>query len=81
MTPERFAECLASLRWTTIELTSALQCQLSWVEAMESGHAEIPEDLARWLESLAKCHEAAGIPTRYRGLADFDTRRARIGDA
>ncbi|MEY9625680.1 hypothetical protein [Sinorhizobium fredii] len=81
MTPERFAECLASLRWTTIELTSALQCQLSWVEAMESGHAEIPGDLARWLEGLARCHEAAGIPTRYRGLADFDTRRARIGDA
>ncbi|AUX79852.1 MULTISPECIES: hypothetical protein [Sinorhizobium] len=71
MTPKRFAECLASLRWTTIDLTSALQCQLAWIEAMESGQAEIPEDLACWLESLAKFHEAAGIPIRYRDLAQF----------
>ncbi|WP_018237155.1 hypothetical protein [Ensifer sp. BR816] len=69
MTPERFTACLASLRWTAIDLTSALQCQLSWVEAMESGQAEIPDDLAAWLERLAGCHEAAGVPTRYRGLA------------
>ncbi|WOS61708.1 hypothetical protein [Sinorhizobium fredii] len=69
MTPERFAECLVSLRWTTIELTSALQCQLSWVEAMESGHAEIPENLALWLDRLAQCHETAAVPTSYRGLA------------
>ncbi len=66
MTPERFTECLASLRWTTIDLTSALQCQLSWIEAMESGDAEIPDDLASWLERLSACHEAAGIPTCYR---------------
>ncbi|WP_018236608.1 hypothetical protein [Ensifer sp. BR816] len=66
MTPERFVECLTSLRWTAIDLTSALQCQLAWVEAMESGEAEIPEDLALWLERLARCHEAAGTPAGYR---------------
>ncbi|WP_026618886.1 hypothetical protein [Ensifer sp. WSM1721] len=69
MTPERFAECLAILRWTTIDLTSALQCQLSWVEALESSHAEIPEDLALWLDRLARFHEAAGVPTSYRDMA------------
>lgn len=35
---------------------------------MESGHAEIPEDLARWLDGLARCHETAAVPTSYRGL-------------
>ncbi|WEX74512.1 hypothetical protein PYH37_001946 [Sinorhizobium numidicum] len=69
MTPARFADCLASLRWTRIDLTCALQCQLSWVEAMESGQIEIPEELAAWLERLANCHEVAGIPTQYRDFA------------
>lgn len=28
---------------------------------------EVPASLAAWLESLAQCHEAAGIPATYRG--------------
>ncbi|AYG57992.1 hypothetical protein [Rhizobium jaguaris] len=67
MTPERFSECLLHIRWTPINLASALQCDLSWVEAMEAGNAEVPDGLAAWLETLAQCHEAAGVPTTYRG--------------
>ncbi|EJC75075.1 hypothetical protein Rleg10DRAFT_3633 [Rhizobium leguminosarum bv. trifolii WSM2012] len=66
MTPARFTECLLCIRWTPINLASALQCDLSWVEAMEVGNAEVPAGLAAWLETLARCHEAAGIPTTYR---------------
>src|ERR1700709_612557 len=38
MTPARFNECL--LRWTAINLASALQSDLSWVEALEAGDVE-----------------------------------------
>ena len=67
MTPARFTECLLHIRWTPINLASALQCDLSWVEALEAGNAEVPTGLAAWLETLAQCHEAAGIPDTYRG--------------
>lgn len=70
MTPARFTECLLHIRWTPINLASALQCDLSWVEALEAGNAEIPEGLADWLETLAQCHEEAGVPTAFRGRKD-----------
>jgi hypothetical protein len=67
MTSTRFAECLLHIRWTPINLASALQCDLSWVEALEAGAIEIPVELATWMETLAQCHEAAGVPTSFRG--------------
>ncbi|QRM56408.1 hypothetical protein [Sinorhizobium sp. BG8] len=67
MTPARFTECLLHIRWTPINLASALQCQLSWVEALEAGNEEIPAGLAAWLEELAQAHEALPPPTSYRG--------------
>ena len=67
MTPARFNECLLHIRWTPINLASALQCDLSWVEALEVGNTEIPEGLASWLETLAQCHEAAPPPKAFRG--------------
>jgi hypothetical protein len=67
VTPARFNECLLHIRWTPINLASALQCDLSWVEALEAGNIEVPAGLAAWLETLAQCHEAAGVPNTYRG--------------
>lgn len=67
MTPDRFTECLLHIRWTPINLSSALQCQLSWVEALEAGNEEIPAGLAAWLETLAQAHEALPPPAAYRG--------------
>jgi hypothetical protein len=67
MTPTRFSECLLHIRWTPINLASALQCDLSWVEALEAGAIEVPEGLALWLERLAQCHETTATPTEFRG--------------
>ena len=67
MSPARFTECLLHIRWTPINLASALQCDQSWVEALEAGNIEVPAGLAAWLETLAKAHEALPPPTTYRG--------------
>jgi hypothetical protein len=67
MTSTRFSECLLHIRWTPINLASALQCDLSWIEALEAGNAAVPAELATWLETLARCHETAGVPTKFRG--------------
>jgi hypothetical protein len=67
MTPARFIECLILIRWTPINLASALQCDLSWVEAMEVGNDEIPDGLALWLETLAQAHIDQPPPKTYRG--------------
>lgn len=63
MTPDRFNQCLRHIRWTPINLASALQCGLSWIEALEVGNEEVPSGLAAWLETLAQAHEALPPPT------------------
>jgi hypothetical protein len=67
MTAARFGECLLLIRWTPINLASALQCDLSWIEALEADKAAVPTELATWMETLARCHESAGVPTSFRG--------------
>jgi hypothetical protein len=56
MTPARFRECLRQIRWTSIDIVSALQCDLAWIEALETGEIDVPGDVADWLEKLAACH-------------------------
>ncbi|MBP1848256.1 hypothetical protein J2046_006546 [Rhizobium petrolearium] len=63
MTPARFSECLLHIRWTPINIASALQCELLWIEAMEAGNEEVSAGLAAWLETLAQAHEALPPPT------------------
>jgi len=60
MTPERFSECLLHIRWTPINIASALQCELSWIESLEAGNEEIPTGLAVWLEALADIARRSG---------------------
>ncbi len=67
MTPQRFSECLLHIRWTPINLASALQCDLSWVEALEVGNEEVPKELGEWLEALAQAHEALPPLKMFRG--------------
>ncbi|RDJ12401.1 hypothetical protein [Rhizobium grahamii] len=67
MTPERFSECLLHIRWTPINIASALQCELSWIESLEAGNEEVPTGLAVWLETLAAAHESSPPPAIYRG--------------
>ncbi len=51
MSPERFNECLRVIRWTPINIASALQCELSWIEALEAGNDTVPDGLATWKRS------------------------------
>ncbi|WP_025662480.1 hypothetical protein [Rhizobium sp. IBUN] len=71
MSPERFSECLLHIRWTPINIASALQCELSWIEALEAGNEEVPAELATWLERLAKAHEALPTPASCRGKSSI----------
>ena len=67
MSPERFNQCLRVIRWTPINIASALQCELSWIEALEAGNEAVPAGLAEWLETLAQAHEDLPPPITYRG--------------
>jgi|GEM_PF-1513787 len=89
MTPVRFSECLLHIRWTPINIASALQCELSWIEAMEAGNEEVPAGLAAWLETLAQKirqspHEALPPPTttlpdrNIAPLLQFDIQDTRV---
>ncbi|KJX85400.1 hypothetical protein SY94_4840 [Agrobacterium tumefaciens] len=55
------------IRWTPINIASALQYELSWIEALEAGNDTVPDGLATWLETLTKAHEALPPPSTYRG--------------
>jgi hypothetical protein len=67
MSPTRFIECLILLRWTPINLASALQCDLSWIEGMEVGNETIPLELEEWLEALAAVHAVHPPLQKFRG--------------
>lgn len=64
MTPKRFKECLASLRWTQRGLAACLDCDDRVIRrwASESDPASVPPDVAVWLEALAQVHEAIPPP-------------------
>ncbi|MBZ5763708.1 hypothetical protein EQW76_25050 [Rhizobium sp. rho-13.1] len=66
MTPARFRECLRSIRWTSVDIVNALQCDLAWIEGLESGEIRIPEDVASWLDKLACFHAENQPPTTCR---------------
>lgn len=57
MAPDRLEECLTILRWTRNTLASVMECDMSLVDAWLVGLAEIPADIAAWVETLATIHE------------------------
>lgn len=59
MTPTRLVECLSIVRWTSLDLADALECDVSLVEAWLEGVEEIPVKTAAWIETLATVHLAA----------------------
>lgn len=65
MTPDRFKECLRQICWTHIDLANAMQCDLAWIEALETSQISVPGDVADWLETLAKCHCSNQPPSAY----------------
>ena len=74
MTPVRFVECLRFMRWTSIDIVNALQCDLAWIEALESGEVGIPDDVAAWLERLACFHLSNPPPDTCRAVTIFPKR-------
>ena len=54
MAPEEFRRCLYNLQWSLPDLAEVLQCDLSVVEAMSRGKANVPPLLAIWLRLLSK---------------------------
>ena len=68
LTPERFNECLKLLRWSQLDLAAALECDVFLVNAWANEIESIPDDIALWLDKLAKAHAKAGIPQNYKGV-------------
>lgn len=59
MTPTRLVECLTKIRWTSLDLADALECDISLVEAWLEGLEHIPPKVAAWIDTLATVHAAA----------------------
>jgi len=79
MTPARFRQCLQSIRWTSVDIVNALQCDLAWIEGLETGDIRIPEDVAVWLEKLACFHTENQPPSTCRAATVVRKRSADAG--
>lgn len=64
MTPDRFRECLALLRWSQRGLADALERPEGTVRQWARGAVQIPPDVAAWLETLARHHARHPPPAR-----------------
>lgn len=62
MTPARLAACLASLDWGANTLATQLALPRSTVRGWLAGRSPVPENVARWLDALAKAHERNPAP-------------------
>ncbi len=69
MTPDRFRECLTLLRWSQRGLADALQCDDRLVRRWAAGDADVPPEVAAWLDALGKALEALPAPTAWRTRA------------
>jgi transcriptional regulator with XRE-family HTH domain len=63
MTPDRFRECLALLRWSQRGLADALEMDERQVRRWAAG-ATVPPAVAAWLEKLAAIHAKHPPPGR-----------------
>lgn len=66
MTPTRLRDCLALLRWSQRGLADALACDDRLVRRWASGDAEVPPEVAAWLDKLAATHQTHPPPTDWR---------------
>ena len=66
MTPTRFAECLALLRWSQRGFADAVQVDERQVRRWGAG-ATIPAPVAVWLERAATWHEKNPVPLKNSG--------------
>ncbi|MBV1834972.1 helix-turn-helix domain-containing protein [Novacetimonas pomaceti] len=66
MTPTRLRECLALLRWSQRGLADVLDTHQTTVRRWATGAQPIPENVAAWLERLAKVHALYEYPEDWR---------------
>lgn len=64
MTPARLRECLTLLAWSQRGLAALLDRQEGTVRQWARGAVQIPDDVAAWLNKLAKFHERNPAPIR-----------------
>ena len=64
MTPERFRQCLDALSWSGRGLAALLGIDERQVRRWASGEYEVPDNIAAWLERLARFHERNPPPVR-----------------
>jgi ribosome-binding protein aMBF1 (putative translation factor) len=67
MTPTRFRACLESIGWTQRGLADRLGLHETRTRRWASGRYEVPQNVADWLERLARCHDKAGLPGEMAG--------------
>jgi DNA-binding transcriptional regulator YiaG len=68
MTPTRFRECLDALDWSQRGIARTLDRQEGTVRQWARGVVQIPDDVAGWLETLARFHEQHPAPVRAAAL-------------
>jgi transcriptional regulator with XRE-family HTH domain len=65
MTPDRLLECLDILGWSQRALAARLGYPShTSVKQWAQGRGRVPDDVARWLETLARHHERHPAPPR-----------------
>jgi ribosome-binding protein aMBF1 (putative translation factor) len=69
MSPTRLRECLAHLRWSQRSLADALTCDERLVRRWAAGQADVPEDVASWLEQMGSVMALNPPPQTWRRRA------------
>lgn len=69
MSPESLRACLAGLRWSQRGLADALNAHPTTVRRWATGEQAIPENVAEWLEDLARYVEQRPFPVGWRQQA------------
>jgi DNA-binding transcriptional regulator YdaS (Cro superfamily) len=62
MTPDGFHAALSTIGWTKRGLADRLGVHETRIRRWASGVCPIPTSVAKWLRSLAKCHELRPLP-------------------
>ena len=62
MTPSRFHEILRTLNWSVPTLAQVLAIRVDEVQGWHDSLEPIPDNVARWLQTLARVHEDNPYP-------------------
>jgi ribosome-binding protein aMBF1 (putative translation factor) len=67
MTPTRLRECLDLIGWSQRALADTLGLHETRVRRWATGRYPVPDNVAAWLERLAKAHAAHPLPDGWSG--------------